>query len=102
MTATIISSVIGGLVALGFGLLNGKLNKMIQESEANHEEHKKMSIAERECLLAVADATVLMAKKLDDEDSVNGELKESVTYLRDKKHKVQDLTREIAFNRLED
>lgn len=101
MTVAIITTVIGAVVAFLFGLLNKKLNKMMRESEEHHEEHKKISIAERELLLAVADTTILMAKKLDNADSVNGELEESIKYIRDKKHAVQDMTREIAFEHLE-
>lgn len=101
MQTVIISSLIGGIIAFGFGLLNMKLNKMIKTSEKRHEEHKVINIAERELLLGVADVTILTARKVNDRNSVNGELEKSIEYLTSKKHTLQDETRKIAFDHLE-
>ena len=101
MQTVIITSLIGGLIAFGFGLLNLKLNRMIKTNEKHHEEHKAISIAERELLLGVADVTILTARKVNDRNSVNGELEKSIDFLTDKKHKVQDVTRQVAFEHLE-
>lgn len=97
----VLTAVIGGVVTFLFGVITKKLVKMDKKAEERHEEHKKVSIKERELLLAIADTTKLTAKKVNDSSSVNGELEESVEYLQKKKHEVQDLTREIAFERLE-
>lgn len=102
MQSTIVTALIGAVIAFLFGLLNSKLNKMIKENEDHHSEHKRISVAERECLLAIADTSILTARKVNDRNSVNGELEASVRELQKTKKKVQDLTREIAFERLED
>lgn len=101
MQTIIITSLIGGLIAFGFGLLNLKLNKMIKKNEKHHEEHKAISIAERELLLGVADVTILTARKVNDRSSVNGELEKSIDFLADKKTNLQDVTRQVAFEHLE-
>lgn len=101
MQTIVITAIIGGFVTFLFGMLNLKLNRMMKESEKHHEEHVKINIAERELLLALADTTILTAKKVNDRNSVNGELEESIVYLRDKKNNVQDITREVAFGHLE-
>lgn len=101
MITKILLAIITGLVTFGFGLIVRKLNKMEKESEIRHQEHKKINIKERELLLALADTTKLTAKKVNDAHSVNGELEDSIEYLQEKKHAVQDLTREIAFEHLE-
>ena len=101
MITKIILAFIAALITFGFTLIVGKLNEMEVESKKRHEEHKKVSIKERELLLALADTTKLTAKKVNDAHSVNGELEESIDYLQEKKHAVQDITREIAFDHLE-
>lgn len=102
MQTIAVTAIIGGLVTFLFGLINLKMNKMIKTSEKNHQEHKTISVAERELLLGVADVTILTARKVNDRNSVNGELEKSISFLQDKKHKVQDITREIAFEHLEE
>lgn len=82
-------------------ILSGVILYQMKENKTSEEQHRKerleMEISERNMLLGVADLTILIGKKLNNRDSVNGELEESIKYLRDKKHRVQDLTREQYF-----
>ncbi len=87
---TIIASVLSGVVLY-------QLKKNREDEDRKHTERQKMSILEREMLLGVVDLTIYIGRKVNNADSVNGELEESIKYLRDKKHKVQDFTREQYF-----
>lgn len=84
----------------GFILYQMKENKIHEEKQ--HKERLEMEVSERNMLLGVADLTILIGKKINDRTSVNGELEESIKYLQDKKHKVQDLTREQYFEHREE
>lgn len=101
MAITIMTAVISGAVGLGFWSIEKKLSKLETENEHHHKESITMRTAEREVLISVADSTILMAKKINDRNSVNGELEASIKELEEKKEHVQALTREIAYEYLE-
>ena len=101
MAITLMTAVISGFVGFGFWSIEKKLGKLETENEHHHRESITMRTAEREVLLSVADTTILMAKKINDKNSVNGELEASVKELQEKKDHVQALTREIAYEYLE-
>ena len=101
MAITIMTAVISGVVGLGFWSIEKKLSKLETENEHHHKESITMRTAEREVLISVADSTILMAKKINDRNSVNGELEASIKELEEKKERVQALTREIAYEYLE-
>lgn len=92
---SLLASILSGVI-----LYQMKENKLHEEKQ--HKERLQMEVSERNMLLGVADLTILIGKKLNDTDSVNGELEESIKYLQDKKHKVQDLTREQYFEHREE
>ena len=92
---SLLASILSGAI-----LYQMKENKLHEEKQ--HKERLQMEVSERNMLLGVADLTILIGKKLNDMDSVNGELEESIKYLQDKKHKVQDLTREQYFEHREE
>lgn len=92
---SLLASILSGVI-----LYQMKENKLHEEKL--HKERLQMEVSERNMLLGVADLTILIGKKLNDMDSVNGELEESIKYLQDKKHEVQDLTREQYFEHREE
>ena len=92
---SLLASILSGVI-----LYQMKENKLHEEKQ--HKERLQMEVSERNMLLGVADLTILIGKKLNDMDSVNGELEESIKYLQDNKHKVQDLTREQYFEHREE
>ena len=97
----VITAFIGAIIALLFWKIEKKIDKMEAENNAHHKEQVQLRKAEREVLLAVADTTILTAKKVNDSNSVNGELEKSIEELEAKKKEVQDLTREIFYEHLE-
>ena len=92
---SLLASILSGII-----LWQMKENKIREEKQ--HRERLEMEVSERNMLLGVADLTILIGKKINDRNSVNGELEESIKYLQDKKHKVQDLTREQYFEHREE
>lgn len=98
------------IIATGLSLLASILSGVIlwqmKENRKHEDKQRKerldMEISERNMLLGVADLTILIGKKINNKDSVNGELEESIKYLQEKKHKVQDLTREQYFEHREE
>lgn len=102
MTQTIVTAIVGAIVAFLFTRIEKKIDKLESESNAHHKEQIQVRKAEREMMLAIADTSILTAKKVNDRKSVNGELEASIEELEKRKKKVQDLTREIAFEHLEE
>lgn len=96
-----LTALIGGIVAFLFNRIESKIDKLEAENNAHHKEQIAVRKAEREMMLAVAETTMLTAKKVNNRNSVNGELEASIKELQERKQAVQDITREIAFERLE-
>lgn len=87
-----------GIVASVFsGVVLWQIKENREESLKYRKERQRMEVGERNMLLGVADLTILIGKKLNDSDSVNGELGEGIKSLQEKKQAVQDLTNEQYF-----
>ena len=97
MVQTVITAVIGGIVAFLFWHIERKIDTLEKEQEKRHEEQIGVRIAERDVLLAVADTTLLTAKKVNNRNSVNGELEASIERLQEKNHALQEMTTQIYF-----
>lgn len=101
MVPLIVDAIIGGVVAFCFGLISWQLHEMKKDNEANRLEHKRIAIAERELLLANTDLNILTARKVCNSASVNGEMEKCISYTEEKKHEVQDLTRDAYFEHVD-
>lgn len=84
-----------------FWRIEKKIDRMEEDNERHHKEQVEVRTAEQELLLAVADASLLTAKKVNNESSVNGELKEAEDYLLEKKRTLQGVVRGVAIKHLE-
>lgn len=101
IAVTIMTAFVSGVVGLVFWKLQKSLDKIEAEQAEQRKEQNAMRAAEREVLLCVADTTILTAKKVNDANSVNGELEKSIRKLEAKKKRVEELIKEIAYERLE-
>ena len=98
----LITALVGGVVGLLFWKIEKKIDHLEEDNERHHQEQVKVRTAERELLLAVADTSLLTAKKVNDEASGNGELKKAEDNLIKKRDSLQGMTRQIAIEYLEE
>ena len=96
MVQTIITAVIGAVVAFFFWRIEKKIDRMEAENDAHHKEQVEIRIAERELMLSIADTVALTGKKVEDAASVNGELQDAIKKTLEKKETVQEITRAVA------
>lgn len=90
-----------GIIGYLFWCIERKIDHMETENETHHREQIEIRVAERELLLASSDISALCARCIRGE-KVNGDLEQAEQYLIDKKHAVQDLTRKIALEHMEE
>lgn len=105
MTASILIACISALISGGVGLLVWRIQKHIDrleaETEKRHAAQVEMHKRERELQLAMAETTRLMAKKLYDASSVNGDLEKSAEDLKKSQDALTSYTREIGISYVE-
>lgn len=97
----LITAIIGAVVAFLFARIEKKIDQMESENDTHHKEQVTMRTAERELMLAIADTTMLTAKKVNNRTSVNGELEQSIKELDKRKKRVQELTHEFYFEHVD-
>ncbi len=102
LASCFVTALIGGVVGLMFWKIEKKIDHMEEDNQKRHKEQVEIRTAERELLLAVADTSLLTAKKVNNETSVNGELKIAEDFLQKKKHTLQDMTRRVAIEYMEE
>lgn len=96
-----ISACISGVVALLVWRTQKHIDRLEAETEARHQAQIEMHKLERELQLAMAETTRLIGKKLNDEQSVNGDLEESTKQLKRSQDALTGYTRQIGISYVE-
>ena len=98
----IIQIVVNAVMAMGLFYLQKTIKSSDESNAKRREDEHKYTLARLELLLADSKLTRLTAKKVNDANSVNGELEKAIAYVIEKEHDLENLTNRIAQEHLND